>query len=187
MLDLDYAGNSAAGTDANFVQQVRSGIVEIQGTAEEAPFSRDELNNLLDLAEQGCQDLFTLQRAAAQTQKALIMTDARPRQLAPGPLVLATHNPGKVPEIAALVEPLGYEVISAGELGLPEPEETGTTYRANAELKALASAQASGKPALADDSGLSVAALGGAPGLFCTPGRAGKIFLRRCDGSLMRC
>lgn len=95
-----------------------------------------------------------------------MMTDANARHLDPGPLVLATHNPGKVPEIAALVEPLGYQVISAGELGLPEPEETGTTYRENAELKALASAQASGKPALADDSGLSVAALGGAPGIY---------------------
>ena len=69
VLDLDYAEDSAAGTDANFVLTSEGGIVEIQGTAEEAPFSRDELNNLLDLAEQGCQDLFTLQRAAAQTQR----------------------------------------------------------------------------------------------------------------------
>ena len=69
VLDLDYAEDSAAGTDANFVLTSEGGIVEIQGTAEEAPFSRDELNNLLDLAEQGCQDLFSLQRAAAQTQR----------------------------------------------------------------------------------------------------------------------
>ena len=81
-------------------------------------------------------------------------------------LVVATHNPGKVVEIAALLEPLGIETVSAGELGLPEPEETGLTFQANAELKALASATASGLPALADDSGLAVAALDGDPGIY---------------------
>lgn len=88
------------------------------------------------------------------------------RRLTETELVLASHNKGKLVEIAALVEPLGYSVISAGDLGLPEPEETGSTYRANAELKAKAAALASGKPALSDDSGLSVAALGGAPGIY---------------------
>jgi len=81
-------------------------------------------------------------------------------------LVVATHNPGKVVEFAALLKPLGIETVSAGELGLPEPEETGTTFRANAEIKALASARASGLPALSDDSGLVVAALEGAPGIY---------------------
>jgi len=74
-------------------------------------------------------------------------------------IVVATHNAGKVVEIGALLEPLGTQTVSAGELGLPEPEETGLTFKANAELKALAAATASGLPALADDSGLAVAAL----------------------------
>lgn len=80
-------------------------------------------------------------------------------------LVLATHNPGKLKEIAALMAPFGVTTLGAGALDLPEPEETGTSYTANAELKARAAALGSGKPALADDSGLSVAALGGAPGI----------------------
>lgn len=88
------------------------------------------------------------------------------RQLAPGKLVLATHNPGKVVELAALLGPHGLEIISAGSLGLPEPEETGETFIANAELKALVAATASGLPAIADDSGLCVDALGGAPGIY---------------------
>ena len=87
------------------------------------------------------------------------------RRLAPGRLVLATHNAGKAREFAALLAPHGLEVVSAASLGLPEPEETGETFRANAALKALAAARASGLPALADDSGLEVAALGGAPGV----------------------
>lgn len=89
-----------------------------------------------------------------------------PRKLAPGTLVLATHNPGKVREIGDLLAPFGLDVVSAGDLGLPEPEETGTTFIANAELKALAAARASGKPALADDSGFCVAALDGDPGIY---------------------
>ena len=81
-------------------------------------------------------------------------------------LVIASHNPGKVREIAALLAPFGAKVVSAGELNLEEPEETGTTFIANAELKARATAEASGLPALADDSGLVVTALGGDPGIY---------------------
>lgn len=88
------------------------------------------------------------------------------RKLEPGKLVVASHNKGKIREINALVEPFGFEVVSAGELGLPEPEETGTTFEANAELKAIAAAQASGFPSLADDSGLAVEALNGDPGIY---------------------
>jgi XTP/dITP diphosphohydrolase len=80
-------------------------------------------------------------------------------------LVVATHNPGKLREIVALLQPFGVAVTSAAEHGLPEPEETGETFIANAELKALAAARGAGLPALADDSGLAVAALGGAPGI----------------------
>ncbi len=81
-------------------------------------------------------------------------------------LVIATHNPGKLREIAELIEPFGIDVVSASDLGLPEPEETGTTFAENAALKAHAAAADSGHPALADDSGLAVAALEGAPGIF---------------------
>ena len=88
------------------------------------------------------------------------------RQLLPGKLVLATHNPGKVVELAELLGPHGLDVVSAGSLGLPEPDETETTFIGNARLKALAAATASGLPAIADDSGLCVDALGGAPGIY---------------------
>jgi XTP/dITP diphosphohydrolase len=81
-------------------------------------------------------------------------------------LVVASHNPGKVREIKALLGPHGIEPIGAAALGLPEPEETETTFVGNAELKARAAALASGHFALADDSGLSVAALDGAPGIY---------------------
>ena len=81
-------------------------------------------------------------------------------------LVIASHNPGKVREIGDLLAPWGIDVVSAGELGLPEPEETGDSFRANAELKAVAAAAGANLPALADDSGLAVPALGGAPGIY---------------------
>jgi len=81
-------------------------------------------------------------------------------------LVAATHNAGKVRELNELLAPFGLDVVSAGELQLAEPEETGTTFKANAELKALAAATASGLPALADDSGIEVEALDGAPGIY---------------------
>jgi XTP/dITP diphosphohydrolase len=81
-------------------------------------------------------------------------------------LVIATHNPGKLREIAALIEPLGIACVGAEELGLPEPEEIGNTFVDNADLKAREAADLSGLPALADDSGLSVDALHGLPGIF---------------------
>jgi XTP/dITP diphosphohydrolase len=83
-----------------------------------------------------------------------------------GRLVIATHNAGKLREISALLAPYGIECLSAGQLGLPEPEETGTTFAQNALLKAHAAAKAAQIPALADDSGLSVTALGGRPGVY---------------------
>jgi len=81
-------------------------------------------------------------------------------------LVIATHNPGKRREIAALIAPFGVTALSAGALGLAEPEETGATFEANAALKAHAAAEAAGLPALADDSGLVVPALAGDPGIY---------------------
>ncbi|MFN3891011.1 MAG: RdgB/HAM1 family non-canonical purine NTP pyrophosphatase [Beijerinckiaceae bacterium] len=83
-----------------------------------------------------------------------------------GRVVIATHNPGKLREMRELLAPYGIEATSAGELGLPEPDETGTTFLANAEIKARAAAEASGLPAFADDSGLCVDALGGDPGIY---------------------
>lgn len=88
------------------------------------------------------------------------------RKLGTGKLVIATHNAGKLKEIGALLAPYGLECISAGALGLPEPAETGTTFVENALIKARAAAEASGIVALADDSGLSVDALGGRPGVY---------------------
>ena len=105
-----------------------------------------------------------------------------------GKLVLATHNPGKVVEISDLLEPFGADLVSAGEIGLPEPEETGTTFIANAELKALASAEGSGLPALADDSGLVVPALGGDPGIYSArwagPSRNFRSAMRKVEDGL---
>lgn len=88
------------------------------------------------------------------------------RRIGSGSLVIATHNEGKLKEISALLEPHGVTCISAGSLGLPEPAETGTTFVQNALLKARAAAEASGIVSLADDSGLSVDALGGRPGVY---------------------
>lgn len=103
-------------------------------------------------------------------------------------LVIASHNLGKVREIADLLAPFALEVVSAKDLGLPEPEETGTTYADNAALKALASARASDLPALADDSGLSVSALGGRPGLhsarWAGPERDFKLAMAKVEHAL---
>jgi XTP/dITP diphosphohydrolase len=110
------------------------------------------------------------------------------RKLAPGKLVIASHNPGKVVEINALLGPYGIEAVSAAELGLPEPEETGTTFVANAELKALQAADLADLPALADDSGLCVAALGGEPGIFSArwagPDKDFRFAMRRVEERL---
>ena len=91
------------------------------------------------------------------------MTSHRPIT---GRLVIATHNPGKLAEMRDLLAIYGIEAVSAGELGLPEPEETETTFRANARIKAEAAAKASGVASFADDSGLAVDALDGEPGIY---------------------
>lgn len=83
-----------------------------------------------------------------------------------GKLIIASHNPGKLREIADLLQDFAVETVSAQALNLPEPDETADSFIGNAELKARAAAQAAGLPALADDSGLSVTALGGAPGIY---------------------
>ena len=88
------------------------------------------------------------------------------RKLEPGKLVIASHNAGKIREIGDLVRPFSIDAISAGDLGLDDPEETETTFAGNAALKAHAAAQGAGIPALSDDSGLCVTCLGDAPGIY---------------------
>ena len=110
------------------------------------------------------------------------------RKLQPGRLVIASHNPGKVREIRALLGPYGVEPVSAADLDLPEPEETGVTFVDNAELKARQAADLSGLPALADDSGLCVEALGGDPGIFSArwarPEKDFTVAMRRVEDGL---
>ena len=111
------------------------------------------------------------------------------RRLAAGSrLVLASHNSGKLREIAALVGPYGITMVSAGELGLGEPEETAPDFAGNAQIKALAAARAAGMPALADDSGFCVAALGGAPGVLSArwagPGKDFRVAMEKVHAAL---
>lgn len=105
-----------------------------------------------------------------------------------GRLVVASHNPGKVREIGALLAPFNIEAVSAGDLHLPEPEETGATFIENAELKALAAARGANLPALADDSGLVVRGLGGAPGIYSArwagPGKDFAVAMQKVEDAL---
>jgi XTP/dITP diphosphohydrolase len=112
-----------------------------------------------------------------------------PRRLPRGSrLVLASHNPGKLVEIAALLAPHGIALVSAASLGLPEPEEPAPDFAGNARIKAEAAAAASGLPALADDSGFCVAALGGAPGVvsarWAGPGKDFSVAMARVNREL---
>jgi XTP/dITP diphosphohydrolase len=112
----------------------------------------------------------------------------RSRRWEGGKLVIASHNEGKVKEIRALLAPFGADVVSAGALGLPEPEETEKTFIGNALLKAHAATKAAGLPALADDSGLAVTALGGDPGIYSArwagPGKDFAYAMRRVEDGL---
>ncbi len=120
------------------------------------------------------------------------MSPASPQRIAhrrlTGQVVIATHNPGKLAEMRELLAPFGVAATSAGELGLAEPAETGTTFRANARLKAQAAASAAGLPAFSDDSGLVVDALDGAPGIHSArlagPGRDFGQAMQRIDALL---
>lgn len=110
------------------------------------------------------------------------------RRLA-GRLVLATHNDGKLAEFRALMAPYGVDVVSVGQLGLPVPEETGTSFVENARIKALAALEATGLPALADDSGLCIAALDGAPGVYTAdwagPSRNWDVAMQKAQDELL--
>lgn len=107
-----------------------------------------------------------------------------------GRLVVATHNPGKLIEMKMLLEPHGVEAVSAGDLGLAEPEETETTFEGNARLKAVAAAKAAQLPAFADDSGLVIDALGGAPGIhtarWAGPDRDFEMAMEKVQAELLK-
>lgn len=113
-----------------------------------------------------------------------------PHRLLSGKVVIATHNQGKLREMRELMEPYGVALVSAGELGLPEPEENGHMFAENAAIKAVAAANASGLPALSDDSGICIDALDGAPGLFSAnwagPGKDFKPALARVQVELAK-
>jgi len=110
------------------------------------------------------------------------------REIAGGRLVIASHNPGKLAEIADLLRPFEVETVSASALDLPEPEETGASFAENAALKALAAAKESNLPALADDSGLVVPALDGGPGIYSArwagPGKDFRLAMERVEREL---
>ncbi len=169
VLDLDYAEDSEAETDANFVMTGDGRIIEVQGTAEKTPFYARRISLADGAGAQG--------RGAAggpaENGRGVISDRARTRvdqrhmhRRIKGKLVIATHNPGKLAEMRELLAPHGVEAISAGELGLDEPDETGDSFGANARIKAVAAAKAAQLPAFADDSGLAVDALDGAPGIL---------------------
>jgi XTP/dITP diphosphohydrolase len=108
-----------------------------------------------------------------------------------GRLVIASHNPGKLWEMRGLLEPFEVDTVSAGDLGIPEPEETGTTFKENARLKAEVAARAAQLPAFADDSGLVVEALGGAPGIYSArwagPDRDFRVAMEKVNQGLTVC
>ena len=137
ILDLDYAEDSEAQADANFVMTGSGGIVEVQGTAEQEAFSQAQF----DAAHGARQARHRRACAIAEAHRRLTMGVTLSRGTR---LVIASHNEGKVREIADLLAPYGIDVVSAGKLGLPEPEETGASFAENAALKAVAAARSSG-------------------------------------------
>ena len=162
MLDLCYEEDSAAVVDMNVVCTGKGQLVEVQGTGEHGTFTRDELNELLDLGESGTKALMQVQREALGE-----VGDLVGRENPPKAVVLATRNKGKIREFTVAFEELGFTVWTIDDIvDIVEPEETGSTFLENAEMKALYYAEACGLPCVADDSGLEVDALGGAPGVL---------------------
>ena len=162
MLDLCYEEDSAAVVDMNVVCTGKGQLVEVQGTGEHGTFTRDELNELLDLGESGTKALMQVQREALGE-----VGDLVGRENPPKAVVLATRNKGKIREFTAAFEELGFTVWTIDDIvDIVEPEETGSTFLENAEMKALYYAEACALPCVADDSGLEVDALGGAPGVL---------------------
>jgi ribonuclease PH len=177
-LDLCYEEDVAAQTDMNVVCTASGDFVEIQGTAEREPFSRDLLGQLLDLAVAGCGELTRLQDAALALSPGPPVAAAQPdvTTMAAETVVLATRNAAKLRELARILgaedgasQDGGAQIRLAGldEFpGAPDVPETGATFEENALLKARAIADYTGLPAVADDSGLCVDALNGMPGVL---------------------
>lgn len=158
MLDLCYAEDSNAQTDMNLVMNQRGEFIELQGTGEGRSFTHLELNAILDMGRAGVRRLMKAQREALSGQGAELLPPMR--------IVVATGNAHKLKELSDIFGGM-IELISMKEAGVSgEIEENGDTFEANACIKAEAVARATGLPALADDSGLSVDALGGAPGVY---------------------
>jgi XTP/dITP diphosphohydrolase len=177
LLDLSYEEDSAAQVDLNIVMTGSGHLIEVQGTAERKPFSREEMDNLLDLATQGIESLMTMQRDALGEITRQIGSAGLKRDLTGGTLtketiknkrlVLATFNEGKVKELQIMLSSLPLEIVSLRSYSFLAPvEETGSTFEENAALKAEAYSQATGEMVLADDSGLEVDYLGGRPGVY---------------------
>lgn len=158
LLDLCYAEDSHAQTDMNLVMNQRGEFIELQGTGEGRSFSHLELNALLDMGRAGVRSLMRAQRDALPAQAAHLLPPMR--------IVVATGNAHKLKELNVIFGGM-IELVSMKDAGFSgEIEENGSTFEANARIKAEAVMRATGLPALADDSGLSVDALGGAPGVY---------------------
>ena len=157
-LDLCYVKDSAAQTDMNFVMNEQGAFIELQGTGEGRAFSRSELNQLLALGEKGISQLHEMQKEALGEAASVIA----PKRT----LVIASNNPHKIREISQMLDDC-LHVISMEEAGYFEDiDENGSTFEANAIIKAKAVAMATGLCALGDDSGLTVDALNGEPGVL---------------------
>lgn len=162
MVDLCYEEDSAAIVDMNVVCTGKGQLVEVQGTGEHGTFTRDELNALLDLGESATKQLMDIQRDVLGEVGHMVGRENPPKAV-----ILATRNKGKIREFTAAFEELGFEVRTIDEIvDVEEPEETGSSFMENAELKAMYYAEACGLPCVADDSGLEVDILGGAPGIY---------------------
>lgn len=164
MLDLCYEEDSAADVDMNVVMTNDGEFVEVQGTGEEATFSRAQLSELLAVAETGCRRLQEVQRQVLQADEA----NRRAAEEAEREIVAATQNAHKIREIESITEAFGMKIISRSDAGVREfeVEEDGETFEANSEKKATAIMKACGRVTIADDSGLEVDALDGAPGVY---------------------
>ena len=158
VLDLDYAEDSEAETDLNIVMNEAGHFIEVQGTAEGHAFNDAEFSAMLGLARGGILNIIARPKRGCRNGT---VVSARPQKI-----VMASGNAGKIREIARLLEGLGIEVIAQSEFGVEDAEETGTTFAENSLIKAQHAALKTGLPAIADDSGLSVDALDGAPGVY---------------------
>ncbi|MDO9536167.1 MAG: ribonuclease PH [Bacillota bacterium] len=161
LLDLSYEEDSQADVDMNIVMTGSEELVEVQGTAEKKSFSRNELNNLIDLGVRGINMLFNIQKESLGDIAHKISRSGKKK------LILATRNEGKKEELKKMLSSLPFKVYSLGDFPqLPEVEETGSTFTENAILKAETISHLTGEMVLADDSGLEVMHLGGRPGVY---------------------